>query len=241
MKSQNGNTLRCLVVDDEPFSIEIIQNYIDKVPGLVLEEKCLNAIEALHFMHEHPVDLLFLDINMPEVSGIQMLSSLVDAPLVVFTTAYPGYAIEGFNLDAVDYLLKPFGFERFMKAVNKVYNRINERQGIKNKSEETDFIMIRADKRDYKINLSNIQFIQAKGDYLKITSSERSYLTHKTMQHMVQLLPDHRFLRIHKSYIVSIDRIKYIEGNQVFIGNESLPVGKVYREDLMKTLSKDGG
>lgn len=240
MKVQNSDTLRCLVVDDEPFSIEIIQNYIYKVPGLVLEGKCLNAIDALHFMHEHPVDLLFLDINMPEVSGIQMLSSLVDPPLVVFTTAYPEYAIEGFNLDAVDYLLKPFGFERFMKAVNKVYNRINERQGIKNKSEDTDFIMIRADKRDYKINLSDIQFIQAKGDYLKITSSERSYLTHETMQHMVQLLPDHRFLRIHKSYIVSIDRIKYIEGNQVFIGNESLPVGKVYREDLMNTLTKDG-
>ena len=240
MKVQNGNTLRCLVVDDEPFSIEIIQNYIDKVPGLFLTEKCLNAIDALHFMHEHPVDLLFLDINMPEVSGIQMLSSLVDPPLVVFTTAYPEYAIEGFNLDAVDYLLKPFGFERFMKAVNKVYNRISELQGIKNKSEETDFIMIRADKRDYKINLSDIQFIQAKGDYLKITSSERSYLTHETMQNMIQLLPDHRFLRIHKSFIISIDRIKYIEGNQVFIENESLPVGKVYREDLMKTLSKDG-
>lgn len=240
MKVQNSDTLRCLVVDDEPFSIEIIQNYIDKVPGLVLAEKCLNAIDALHFMHEHPVDLLFLDINMPEVSGIQMLNSLIDPPLVVFTTAYPEYAIEGFNLDAVDYLLKPFGFERFMKAVNKVYNRISELQGIKYKSEETDFIMIRADKRDYKINLSDIQFIQAKGDYLKIISSERSYLTHETMQNMVQLLPDHRFLRIHKSFIISIDRIKYIEGNRVFIENESLPVGKVYREDLMKILSKDG-
>ena len=239
METQVSRRLNCMVVDDEPFSIEIIQNYLEKIPGLFLAAKCGNAVDAISFIHKHTVDLIFLDINMPEVSGIQMLNSLVDPPLVVFTTAYPEYAIEGFDLDAVDYLLKPFSFERFMKAVNKVYSRIGEKQGTINKSGDTEFIMIRADKRDYKVNLVDILFIQSKGDYLRITTTDRSYLTHETMQSIMKVLPEHRFIRIHKSYIISISRIKYIEGNQLFIDVEAIPIGKVYRADLLNTLSKE--
>ncbi|MDX2444505.1 MAG: response regulator transcription factor [Bacteroidales bacterium] len=232
--------LNCLVVDDEPFSIEILQTYIEKVPGIHLLGKCKNAIEALSFIHENSIDVLFLDINMPEISGIQLLNSLVDPPLVVFTTAYPEYAIEGFNLDAVDYLLKPFGFERFLKAVDKIYKRIGEKKAVKSQSEDSGFIMVRADKRDYKVNLADIMFIQSKGDYLKITTIERSFLSHDTMQNIMQLLPGNRFIRIHKSFIVSLEKIKYLEGNQVFIGAETIPIGKVYRTDLMNTLAKEG-
>ena len=232
--------LNCLVVDDEPFSIEILQTYIEKVPGIHMHGKCKNAIEALSFIHENSIDVLFLDINMPEISGIQLLNSLVDPPLVVFTTAYPEYAIEGFNLDAVDYLLKPFGFERFLKAVDKIYKRIGEKKAVKNQSEDSGFIMVRADKRDYKVNLADIMFIQSNGDYLKITTIERSFLAHDTMQNILQLLPGNRFIRIHKSFIVSLEKIKYLEGNQVFIGAETIPIGKVYRTDLMNTLAKEG-
>lgn len=232
--------LNCLVVDDEPFSIEILQTYIEKVPGIHMLGKCKNAIEALSFIHENSIDVLFLDINMPEISGIQLLNSLVDPPLVVFTTAYPEYAIEGFNLDAVDYLLKPFGFERFLKAADKIYKRIGEKKAVKSQSVDSGFIMIRADKRDYKVNLADIMFIQSKGDYLKITTIERSFLSHDTMQNILQLLSGNRFIRIHKSFIVSLEKIKYLEGNQVFIGAETIPIGKVYRTDLMNTLAKEG-
>ncbi len=235
METKNKKILNCLVVDDEPFSIEIIKNYIEKVPGLFFKAKCGNAIDALRFIREHSVDLVFLDINMPEVTGIQMVKSMTDPPLIVFVTAYPEYAIKGFDLDAVDYLLKPFGFDRFMKAVEKVYSRIGAELLSEDMSE--GFIMVRADKRDYKLKLADIIFIQSKGDYLKIVASERSYLIHETMQNIMEILPENKFVRIHKSYIVYVPKIKYLEGNQLFLETNAIPIGKVYRDGLLKVLS----
>ena len=237
METKTKKILNCLVVDDEPFSIEIIRNYIEKVPGLFFKGKCGNAIEALRFIQEHSVDVVFLDINMPEVTGIQMVKSMTDPPLIVFVTAYPEYAIKGFDLDAVDYLLKPFGFDRFMKAVEKVYSRIGAESLAEDMSD--GFIMVRADKRDYKIQLADILFIQSKGDYLKIVTSERSYLIHETMQNIMEILPAHLFVRIHKSYIVAVPKIKYLEGNQLFLETIAIPIGKVYRDGLSKVLSKE--
>ena len=237
METITKKRLNCLVVDDEPFSIEIIRNYIEKVPGLFFKAKCGNAIDALRFIQEHSVDVVFLDINMPEVTGIQMVKSMTDPPLIVFVTAYPEYAIKGFDLDAVDYLLKPFSFDRFMKAVEKVYSRIGVEQ-LENDVPD-GFIMVRADKRDYKLKLADILFIQSKGDYLKIVTSGRSYLIHETMQNIMGVLPENQFVRIHKSYIVSVHKIKYLEGTQLFLETISIPIGKVYREGLLNVLSKE--
>ena len=237
MQTITKKRLNCLVVDDEPFSIEIIRNYIEKIPGLLFKAKCGNAIDALRFIQEHSVDIVFLDINMPEVTGIQMVKSMADPPLIVFVTAYPEYAINGFDLDAVDYLLKPFSFDRFMKAVEKVYSRIGVEQ-LENDVPD-GFIMVRADKRDYKLKLADILFIQSKGDYLKIVTSGRSYLIHETMQNIMGVLPENQFVRIHKSYIVSVHKIKYIEGNKLFLETIAIPIGKVYRDDLLNVLSKE--
>ena len=237
MEIKTKKRLNCLVVDDEPFSIEIIQNYIERVPGLFLKAKCGNAIEALRFINLHNVDVVFLDINMPEVTGIQMVKSMIDPPLIVFVTAYPEYGIKGFDLDAVDYLLKPFSFDRFLKAIEKVYSRIG--LGQPEDGMQEGFIMVRADKRDYKLKLADILFIQSKGDYLKIVTSKRSYLIHETMQNIMGILPENQFVRIHKSYIVSVPKIKYLEGNKLFLDAIAVPIGKVYRDGLLKVLSKE--
>ena len=237
MKTITKKRLNCLVVDDEPFSIEIIRNYIEKVPGLFFKAKCGNAIDALRFIQEHRVDVVFLDINMPEVTGIQMVKSMTDPPLIVFVTAYPEYAIKGFDLDVVDYLLKPFSFDRFMKAVEKVYSKIGAEQLEDGMSD--GFIMVRADKRDYKLKLADIFFIQSKGDYLKIVTSSRSYLMHGTMQNIMGILPENQFVRVHKSYIISVPKIKYLEGNKLFMDAIVIPIGKVYRDDLLKALSRE--
>ena len=226
--------IRCMIVEDEPLSIEIIEKYIGKIPGLDIIATCDNALDAIKILKEKEVDVVFLDINMPSVSGLQMARSLVNPPLIIFTTAYPEYAVDGFDLDATDYLLKPFSFERFLKAVDKVYYRT----GSKSEKEflEADFIMIRADKKDYKVDLSNILFIQSKGDYLKIKTRDLSLITLDTLTHLLQKLPDNQFVRIHKSYIASLDKIDYIEGNYLLIGGDSLPIGQVYKDQLLNLL-----
>ncbi len=226
--------MRCLIVDDEPLSIRIIEKYIAEMPNLQLVATANNAFEAMESLKKDQIDLLFLDINMPKLSGISLLKSLSNPPMVIFTTAYPEYAVEGFELEAVDYLLKPFSIERFIKAVHKAEEKYNNNK-LQNASEgNTGFLIVKADKKLYKLNFRDIIRLQAYGDYVRIYTKEKSLITKERLANLEKELPNNHFIRIHRSHIISQDKIEFIEGNMVKVGEEKLPVSLSYRESLMK-------
>ncbi len=236
--------MKCIIVDDEPLSQEVVERYVNDFPRLELIATCSNAIDAIEVIQNQSIDLIFLDINMPKLSGINFLKSLDNPPLVIFTTAYPEYAVQGFELDVVDYLLKPFSFDRFLKAVNKAIiklNVLNEEKPINaGNSNEQNYLLIKADKKIYKTNYDDILYFQSCGDYVKIFTVEKTLVSNKTLKDIYSELPEHLFARIHKSYIIPLKRISFIEGNLVYIKKESLPIGLSYKEDLLVKLKKGG-
>ena len=195
--------LSCLIVDDEPLSQEVLKKFVDDAPLLQLNGICSDALEALEFLRQNTVDLIFLDINMPKLSGINFVKTLENPPLIIFTTAYAEYAVEGFELNAVDYLLKPIAFDRFLKAVNKAVElqqawEIIERSKNDLNKEETDYLMIRSDKRIYKINIDDLYYVQSYGDYVKIYTKEKVIIASETLKNMEQYLKTH-CIGYHKS------------------------------------------
>jgi len=228
--------INCLIIDDEPLAQNVLKKFIADCPLVELCGVYNNAVEATVFLQSNNVDLLFLDINMPKISGLSFFKSLVKPPLVVFTTAYPEYALEGFEVDAVDYMVKPFSFERFLKAVNKVHEKLNVVQ-LKNRINEGS-ILLKSDKKVYNVHFDNILYIQAIGDYVKVVTTEKNLLVHSTIKSMVDQLPIDEFIRIHKSYIISIKKLEYIEGNQVKIAKENLPIGQNFKDELLRRLNQ---
>ena len=224
--------INCLVVDDEPLSQEVIIDYVNACPELVLKGVCKDAIQAGEILQKENVDLLFLDINMPKLSGISFVKTLKEPPLFIFITAYTEYAIEGFDVEAVDYLLKPVSFERFRVAVNRVIERFS----VKNWASQSGHIMVRADKKSYKIDFVDIFYLEAQGDYVKFITAERSLLVHGTLKEMLEQLPANQFERVHKSYVISLTKVDYLEGNQVKVGDHKIPVSLSYRNQLLKKL-----
>lgn len=233
--------IKALIVDDEPLAQNVIQQYAKKLPQLSIEGTCNDAICAHQFLQEKEIDLLFLDINMPKLSGISFLKNLINAPLVIFTTAYSEYALEGFELNAIDYLKKPFSFDRFCKAVFKVEELLQLKhasQTQKTTAEiQTEFLFIKSNKRTIKVKFSDICYIEGLGDYIQIHSENQKLVTNLSMKKIVSLLPENRFYRIHKSYIISLDKIELIEGNMVQIKKNKLPVGNSYRHDFMEFIN----
>jgi len=226
--------IRCLIVDDEPLSQDVLKKYIADSPMLELVDICFDAFEANDKLQNDDIQLIFLDINMPKLSGVRFVKALSNPPLVIFTTAYPEYAIEGFEVDAVDYLVKPFSFERFLKAINKAVEKINfahMKTAVGNR-----FILLKADKKVYKVNFDDIDYLQSFGDYIKVFTSEECLVVHDTVKNMLEQLPAEEFLRIHKSYIIALSKIQYIDGNQVKIADQLIPIGANYKDDLLKTL-----
>lgn len=226
--------LNCLIVDDEPLSLDVLEKYIQDIPELQLAGRCLDAFSALKMLKETEVDLLFLDINMPKLSGINMVKTMDQLPEVVFTTAYPEYAVEGFELEVLDYLVKPISFERFVKTINKAQKKFEGKasKGINHQ----DFIMVKSNKKLYKVPLHEIIYIQSMGDFVKIFTQEKTYISSDTLKNIAAQLPDQQFIRIHKSYVISLIAFKYIEGNQVKIGDDFLPIGLTYKDSLLKAL-----
>ncbi len=229
-------TIHCIIIDDEPLSQDVLKKYLEDLPNFNLVAVCDDAFEASAVLQHSEVDLVFLDVNMPRLSGLQFFKSLTNPPLVIFTTAYPEYALEGYEVDAVDYLLKPFSMERFLRAVNKAAEKL--RYKVKERPLAEDFIWLKSDKKLHKVNRDSIMFVAACGDYVKVVTAEGSILVHETLQNMFDQLNDSRFLRVHKSYIISVDKIEYVEGNRLKIGNENIPVGQVYREEFQQRLKK---
>lgn len=230
--------VRALIIDDEPLAQNVVQQYAGKIPGLTITGTCNDAICAHKILQEETVDLLFLDINMPKLSGISFLKNLKNPPLVIFTTAYSEYALEGFELNAVDYLKKPFSFERFCKA----YFRAEELLLLIKKSSDihtitetgSNFLFIKANKKTVKVKFSEILFIEGLGDYIKIQLKDKKLVANLSMKKIHSLLPQNKFYRTHKSFIISLDHIESVEGNMTVIGNLKLPIGNNYRQEFMQ-------
>lgn len=226
--------LQCIIADDEPIAREILESYIESIPNLELLASCKNAFEVMEVLQEKKVDLLFLDINMPKLSGLGLLKTLPQKPHVIITTAYPEYAVEGFELSVTDYLLKPFSLERFLQAVLKVpmNGPLNNQVAEGIKEGLTTSVFVKSDKRIVKINFADINYIEACGNYIKIFT-DTMILTPQTLSDFLKKLPDH-FLRIHKSFIINFNQLKLIDGNRVILQNNvKIPIGKSYRKDLL--------
>ena len=224
----------CMIVDDEPLSRDVLRKYIAEVKDLQLVAECCNTAEATHQLNKTRVDIIFLDINMPGLSGISFARSLTVSPLIVFTTAYPEYAVEGFELDATDYLVKPYSFERFLKSVNRALERLQENG---DDADPNGKILVKADKKLYALRFSQILFMEGQGDYIRIRTDQKNLVVHDTIKNFLASLPEQEFMRIHKSYVINLKRIEYIEGNQVRIGEHTLPVSLVHREELLTRFS----
>jgi len=238
-------SIKCLIVEDELPAQRVLQTYIRDVPQLELIQSCTNALDALEILKQEEIDILFLDIQLPKLTGVNFLKSLPDPPQTIFTTAYSEYAIEGFELDAVDYLLKPFSFERFLKAVNRSIDRLEARprlinqknEGNVNDSEE-NFVFFKADKKIIRINLEDLLFIEGLKDYVKVVTADETSLVLQTMKHWEHILPSSKFQRVHKSYIVNLQRIDQIKGNVIKIGTREVPIGRHYKESLQREIEK---
>ncbi|CAM1344219.1 LytR/AlgR family response regulator transcription factor [Tenacibaculum amylolyticum] len=233
--------IKCLIADDEPIARQIIENYSKDIPYLEVVAMCKNAFEVMEVLQKEQIDLLFLDINMPKFSGISLLKSLAKKPEVIITTAYPEYAIEGFELAVTDYLLKPFSLERFLQAVLKVQQKLKTvpmetaTQIVVTPEKEVTSLFIKSDKKIIKLNFEEINYIEAYGNYIKIYT-DSMILTPQTLTEFITKLPDN-FLRIHKSYAINFNHLKLIDGNQVKLNNDAvLPVGKSYRKELIKRI-----
>ncbi|MEL6811121.1 MAG: LytTR family DNA-binding domain-containing protein [Bacteroidota bacterium] len=227
-------TLRCIIADDEPIARKILESYLQEVQSLELVASCKNAFEVMECLQVEPIDLLFLDINMPKLSGISLLKTLQQKPQVIITTAYPEYAVEGFELSVTDYLLKPFSLERFIQAVFKVQQKVSpQSQPISVPHETVDnFIFVKSDKKIMKIDFDTISHIEAYGNYIKIFAETR-VLTPQTLSDFLQKLPD-QFIRIHKSCIINFSWLKLIDGNQIVLQNDvKLPIGKSYKKAVL--------
>ncbi len=232
--------IRCIIVDDEPLAREVIERYLGNIRELELVRTCSNALEAFETLHTEQIDLVFLDISMPVISGLDFLRSLRKAPAVIITTAYPDFALQGYELDVVDYLVKPVSLERFMKAVNKAIDRLNIQSSNPTPANpaqpKADYMFVKSDQKLVRIPFSEIEYIEGMKDYVKIFTTEKMIVTLHTMKFFESNLPANSFLRIHKSYIVNLNAIKSISGTELEIRQTRLPIGNSYKEALMKTI-----
>jgi DNA-binding LytR/AlgR family response regulator len=227
-------TINCLVVDDEPIAREGIMEYIRQIDYLNPVAQCKSAAEAAGLLQKNKIDLIFLDIQMPKLTGIEFVKALADPPLIIFTTAYSEYALEGFELDVVDYLLKPISFPRFLKSVEKALNYLHARN--KEVSITQDFFFIKCNGKIEKIIMADVIYIEAMANYVIIHTRQKKYITYLTFSGIEKQLPAHLFVRIHKSYLVAISAIQTIDGTEVITSSMSLPLSKNYRNDVMSRI-----
>lgn len=234
--------MKCIAIDDEPLALDLLEDNISMVPYLQLTGKCNNAFEAMEILRHQQVDLIFLDIQMPGLTGLQFLESLPNKPLVILITAYEKYALEGFNLAVTDYLVKPVSLERFIKACNKAQELFLLRTGGKTAREEADFFFVNVDYSLLKVVFSDIRWVEGLKDYVKIhlNSNSKPVITRMSIKGLEEQLPGSRFVRVHKSYIVSIAAITTIRKNSVFLDTLELPVGDTYRDAVYAIAGKTG-
>ncbi|RVT75299.1 response regulator transcription factor [Flavobacterium sufflavum] len=230
--------IKCLIIDDEPLAINVIKNYLEQIEDLELVNSFSNSIEGLNFLKSNKVDVIFLDINMPVLDGINFIKSLENPPLLIITSAYDEFAIETYELDVLDYLVKPIEFPRLMKALNKVYKRLDvANKTPQENSKEHPFIFVKIDKKKMKkIFLDEILVIESLKDYLKINTTTSKYIIHSTLSDFTNLLPERDFIRIHRSYTIAIDKIDAVEGNSIEIEGLRYVIGRSYIDDVKQRI-----
>lgn len=233
--------IRCLIVDDEPLALDVLEAYIERLDDLELVARLDNAVDAFNFLQKEEVDLLFLDIQMPKLTGIDLLKNISDPPQVIFTTAYRDYAIQGYELNVVDYLLKPISFDRFLKAVNKV---IQQDGGEDNSTAEMEvnnyqdaYIYLKSDKKMVKVPLIDILYIESLKDYIRVSTAEKNVTAYQRISYMEEKLPSEKFIRVHRSYIINLDQIDAYSTSVVEIGGKEIPIGRNYRQDVIQVLN----
>ena len=233
--------IRCLIVDDEPPAREIIARYIDQVPELQLAGESANALQALRFLQHEAIDLVFLDIQMPQLKGTELLNIVKNPPNVIFTTAHAEYALQGYELDAIDYLLKPITFERFLKAVRKVFQlsavSVNGLGTVAPEVKQEAFVYFRADRKMVKVLLSDILYIESMKDYIKVVTTTGQLVTKQSMNSVEAMLPSDHFIRTHRSFIVSLPKIKSFTHEIIEIDKTEIPIGKFFRNTVLKVLN----
>ncbi len=238
------NIINCIAIDDDPSALRLIREYCAKIQFVNLAGTFSNPFEALQTINNNQVDLIFLDIVMPQITGPEFLKTLYNPPMVIFTTAFREYAAEGFECDAVDYLVKPVTFERFSKAVNKAFQLIkmktpSEIQGEDAPGVSHGFLMVKVEYTTIRVNLNDILYIEGLKDYVKIYTEGRLILTKTTMKNIIEKLPSGSFFRVHKSYIISVDKIDMIENSRIVIGNQRIPIGESYRSSFFEMVNRN--
>ena len=227
--------IKCIIIEDEPLAVKVLSDYISQVPFLELQGTFKDAILATDWLRHNHTDLIFLDIHLPKLKGMAFLKTLTHPPAVIITTAYHQYAVEGFNLNVTDYLLKPFEFERFLIAVNKVKSAQSEKKELNESEEIKDFIFLNAERKKVKILFSEIVYIESQREYIKIVTTKREYISKMSTHEIEDLLPANLFKRIHRSYIISLKKINSYTADEVEVGGTILPIGRDYR-DFTKSL-----
>ncbi len=238
------NVLNCIAIDDEPSALKIIREFCSKIQAVNIVGTFTNPYEAIHTINNNQVDLIFLDIVMPQISGLEFLKTLYNPPMVIFTTAFKEYAFEGFEYDAVDYLNKPFAFDRFLKAVNKAFQLLRLKNPVNKAIEEAPsisqgFLMVKVEYTTIRIDLNDILYIEGLKDYVKIHTEGKLILTKTTMKNIIEKLPSGSFIRVHKSYIISLDKIDMIENSRIVIGNQRIPIGESYRSSFFEVVNRN--
>jgi DNA-binding LytR/AlgR family response regulator len=236
------NILNCIAIDDELPALDIIKEFCSKIRYVNLIGTFTNPFEAVPVINNNQIDLIFLDIVMPQISGLEFLKSLYNPPMIIFTTAFKEYAFDGFEYDAVDYLVKPFAFDRFSKSVNKAFQLLKLKKPEETSIEETPgilhgFLMVKVEYSTIRVNLNDILYIEGLKDYVKIYTEGKLILTKTTMKNILEKLPPESFLRVHKSYIVSVDKIEMIENSRIVIGNQRIPIGESYRTSFFNIIN----
>ncbi|MGD8780525.1 MAG: response regulator transcription factor [Ignavibacteria bacterium] len=232
--------MNCLAIDDEPLALNVIKEHCKKVNSINLIATYTNAIDAITEINNNKIDLIFLDIEMPKITGLEFIKSLSNPPLIIFTTAFPNHAIDGFELDAVDYLLKPISFEKFLKAVNKASIRLAAKKGdlFSQNNKPAEYLFVKVDYSTVKVSFSEINYVEGLKDYIKIYTNEKPIITKSTIKHMESKLPTELFVRVHKSYIISINKIDKIEYNHIIIGQTKIPIGLQFKDSFYEKIDR---
>lgn len=237
--------MNCIAIDDEPLALNIIEDFTGKIDFVNLTARCTSAIEAVNILQNNDIDLIFLDIQMPHITGLEFVKTLENPPMIIFTTAYSDYALNGFELNAIDYLIKPVSFERFFKAVYKAYDLYNlKKKNLENyvatapNTMQAGYLLVKVEYSTVKIDVENILYIEGVKDYVKIRIHEKSYITKSTMKNIEEHLSKKLFVRVHKSFIVAISKIKVIENNRIIIDEKRIPIGSQYKQNFMDILNE---
>ncbi len=229
--------IKYIIVDDETASHDVIKDYAKSLSFLSHKKSCYNAFEAIEYLNKYSADLIFLDINMPKLSGLDFLRTLSNPPKVIVTSAYKEFALEGYELNVDDYLLKPFSFGRFVQAINKIQESPSSPAPLQTvQSSDDPKIFVKEDKKHHQIRLKDILFIEGFGNYVKLHLTKRIIISHQSLISISQMIPEDQFMRVHKSFIISIDKIDLVEGNRIHIGDHSIPIGKMYKLNVNKLI-----